>query len=85
MSASLVMGGIWVLAATVTAFLSMRRQYVPGLALLILAPLLIAWIAVDHGPWVGAFGLFAVLSMFRRPLLFLGRRALSLPVEAPPR
>ncbi len=40
MSVSLILGCIWVLAATVTAMLPMRRQYAPGITLLIVAPVL---------------------------------------------
>lgn len=80
----LVLGGLWVLAATATAFLPMRRQMVPGLALLIAAPILLVWIGLTHGwLWV-AFGTFAFLSMFRRPLRYLALRALGRPVEPPP-
>ena len=35
MSAALILGCLWVLAAAVTAMLPMRRQYVPGVTLLI--------------------------------------------------
>lgn len=84
MSAPLIFGILWVLAATVTALLPMRHQYAPGLSLLILAPVLVAWISAVHGAWIAAFGLFAVLSMFRRPLVYLARQVLGLPVEPPP-
>ncbi|SLN39839.1 DUF2484 family protein [Roseisalinus antarcticus] len=84
MSASALAGILWVLAATATAFLPMRRQYVPGLTLLALAPVLIGWLTWQHGWWIGGFALFAFLSMFRNPLRYLIRRALGLTVEAPP-
>lgn len=73
----LVLGTLWVLAATATAFLPMRRQMIPGLALLIAAPVLLVWIALAHGWAWAAFGLFALLSMFRRPLGYLARRVLG--------
>ena len=80
----LVLGALWVLAATATAFLPMRRQMIPGLALLIAAPVLLVWIGLSHGwLWV-AFGLFAFVSMFRRPLRYFANRALGRPNEAPP-
>jgi len=73
----LVLGALWVLAATATAFLPMRRQMVPGFALLIAAPVLLVWIGLTHGwLWV-AFGLFAFVSMFRKPLRYLALRALG--------
>lgn len=73
----LVLGALWVLAATATAFLPMRRQMVPGLALLIAAPVLLIWIGFALGwMWV-AFGLFAFVSMFRRPLRYFALRAMG--------
>lgn len=80
----LVLGGLWVLAATATALLPMRRQMVPGLALLVVAPVLLVWIALVHGWLWAAFGLFAFVSMFRRPLRYFALRALGRPVEVTP-
>ncbi|MEQ8923302.1 MAG: DUF2484 family protein [Roseovarius confluentis] len=77
MSLSLISGAVWVVAATLVAMLPMRLQWVPGLALLVAAPALLAWIAVDQGWWVFALGAFAFVSMFRRPLGYLVRRALG--------
>ncbi len=73
MSMALIFGCLWVLVASIVAFLPMRRQYAPGLALLVLAPGLLGWIAVEHGGGVMVFGLFAFVSMFRNPLIFLIR------------
>jgi membrane protein implicated in regulation of membrane protease activity len=81
MSASLILGCVWVLAAAVTAMLPMRRQMVPGLALLILAPVLLVWIGYAQGWLWLAVGLFAVLSMFRNPLRYFLRRALDRPAK----
>ncbi|MBI1218698.1 MAG: DUF2484 family protein [Rhodobacteraceae bacterium] len=75
---------LWVFAATGTALLPMRRQMLPGLTLLISAPVLMVWIGYAYGPWFAVVALFAFLSMFRRPLYYLTRRALGLPVERPP-
>lgn len=80
----MVCGAVWVLAATAVAFLPMRRQMVPGLVLLAVAPLLLIWIGLVHGwLWVG-FGLFAFLSMFRRPLAYFARRAMGQTADLPP-
>lgn len=77
MSTPLILGCLWVLASAATALLPMRRQMLPGLALLALAPVLLVWIALVHG-WIWlAVGLFAFLSMFRNPLLYFLRRALG--------
>ena len=80
---SLLAGAAWVLAATATALLPLRRQYAPGLALLIAAPCLIVWIALDQGLWIAGFALFAFLSMFRRPLTYFARRAMGRATEEP--
>jgi Protein of unknown function (DUF2484) len=75
---------LWVLAATVTAFLPMRRQIVPGLALLAAAPVLIVWLGVEYGFWIAALATIAFASMFRNPLLYFARRAMGRPAPLPP-
>jgi hypothetical protein len=84
MTAPLIAGVIWVLAATIVALLPMRRQYVPGVALLLAAPVLIVWIGWTHGWLWAAFGLFGFLSMFRNPLIYFWKKATGRPVELPP-
>jgi Protein of unknown function (DUF2484) len=83
MSTSLILGFFWVLASTVTAMLPMRLQMVPGLALLLAAPVLLWFIAQDYGIWVFLITLLAALSMFRNPLIYFARRAMGLPVRLP--
>lgn len=84
MSLALILGCFWVVASAIVAMLPMRAQMVPGLALLVAAPALLIWIGTVHGAvWVLA-GLFAFLSMFRRPLTYFARRALGLPAPLPP-
>ena len=83
MSMSLTLGCFWVLASTLTAMLPMRRQMIPGLALLLAAPVLLWYIAHQHGVWIFALTLLAVLSMFRNPLIYFARRAMGLPVSIP--
>ena len=83
MSTSLILGCFWVLASAVTAMLPMRRQMVPGVALLVAAPVLLWFIAQDYGFWVFLITLFAALSMFRNPLIYFVRRALGQPVSLP--
>jgi hypothetical protein len=83
MSAALITACLWVLAAAATAMLPMRRQYAPGITLLILAPVLIGWLAWTHGVWIGAAALLAFLSMFRNPLIYFAKRAMGKPVEIP--
>ncbi|WP_284164337.1 DUF2484 family protein [Frigidibacter sp. SD6-1] len=79
MSYALLAAFLWVLAATVTALLPMRRQFPPGITLLILAPVILIWIGVEHGPIPALLGLAGFLSMFRRPLLYFARKALGRP------
>lgn len=77
MSIAIVLGFIWVLCATIVAFLPMKRQFAPGMVLLVAAPVLILWIGYEHG-WIFALlGLLAFVSMFRRPLAYFGRKALG--------
>ncbi len=83
MSTPLIFACLWVVAGTVTAFLPMRRQMIPGLTLLIAAPILLIWIGWVHG-WVWAFaGLLGFLSMFRNPLIYFWKRARGIEVEMP--
>jgi hypothetical protein len=74
MSTSLILACIWALGATVTALFPMRYQMVPGLLLLLAAPVLLAFIAAQHGFWIFALGLAAFVSMFRNPLRYLWKR-----------
>jgi hypothetical protein len=83
LSTSLILGALWVVASAITAMLPMRHQMVPGIALLIAAPVLLVWIAYVHGWLWLAFGIFAFLSMFRNPLLYFLHRALGRPAPLP--
>lgn len=74
MTPSLIMGCIWVLLAVITALLPMRRQYVPGIGLLLLAPVLIIWIGLDYGWLVAVLAVAAFVSMFRNLLRYIYRR-----------
>lgn len=84
MSAAVLAGCLWVFAATVTALLPMRRQMVPGTALLLAGPAIVVWIGAAQGWGWAAFGLFAFVSMFRNPLRYVLNRALGRPAELPP-
>jgi Protein of unknown function (DUF2484) len=83
MSTSLILGCLWVVASTITAMLPMRRQMIPGVALLLAAPVLLWFIATEHGLLVFGLTLLAALSMFRNPLIYFARRAMGLPVSLP--
>ena len=80
---SLFTACFWVFAATITALLPMRHQYVPGLSLLIAAPLIILWIGYDHGWGWSVLGLAGFVSMFRHPLAYFIRRARGQQPEIP--
>jgi hypothetical protein len=83
MSLPLILGALWVIASAIVAMLPMRAQMVPGVALLVAAPVLLVWIGYAHG-WVWlALGLFAFISMFRNPLRYFARRALGRPAPLP--
>ena len=77
MSLILILACLWVLAATGVAFLPMRTQFAPGLLLLVAAPILMYFIAKEHGLVVFLLALAAFLSMFRRPLIYYARRVLG--------
>ena len=47
MASSVLASCLWVLAASGTAMLPMRRQMVPGLALLATAPVLMVWMGMQ--------------------------------------
>jgi len=74
MSYSLTLAALWALAATVVALLPMRFQFVPGICLLMAAPVVIALIGQQHGVWVALLGVVAFVSMFRHPLMYYYRR-----------
>ncbi|WP_348540015.1 DUF2484 family protein [Shimia sp. R11_0] len=82
MSLSLILACFWVLAAATVAMLPMKRQFVPGLGLLLAAPVLIAGIFYEHGWLFGTLALLGFLSMFRRPLLHFARKAFARSEDA---
>jgi len=73
-SYSLIIAALWALLATFTAFLPMRRQYVPGVTLLIAAPVLIIWVGYDFGWFYGVLAFAGFASMFRNPLRYIYAR-----------
>ena len=73
----------WVFAATGVAMLPMRHQYIPGIALLIAAPLLILWIGLSVAWWAAALALAAFVSMFRNPLRYFWAKARGQNPELP--
>ena len=65
----------WVFAATAVAMLPMRHQYIPGIALLVAAPVLILWIGISVAWWAGLLAFAAFVSMFRNPLRYFWAKA----------
>jgi hypothetical protein len=74
---------LWVLSSAAVALLPMRRQYVPGVAFLIAALVLIVAIGFQHNWGIAALGLAAFLSMFRNPLKYFYARLRGNHLEAP--
>ena len=74
MSTPLWFGGLWVFAATATAFLHIGKQYTPAVILLVAAPVLILWIGAVHGWVFSALAFAGFVSMFRNPLRFIWRK-----------
>jgi hypothetical protein len=83
MTPSLIAACVWAIAATITALLPMKRQMVPGLTLLVTAPLLLVWIGWDHGWLLATLGLLGFVSMMRNPLIYFVKRAMGKPVDLP--
>ena len=83
MSLSLTLAALWAIAATIVALLPMRLQYVPGVTLLIAAPVLLGFIGYEHGVWIALLGLAGFVSMFRNPLRYFYRRARGESPEIP--
>lgn len=73
----------WVLASAAVAFLPVRRQYVPGVVLLVAAPVLIVMIGGQYGWIYAALGLAAFISMFRNPLRYIAARLRGQTPEIP--
>ena len=74
---------LWVFASATVAMLPMRQQYVPGVILLIAAPVLIFMIGQQVG-WIAALlGLAAFVSMFRNPLRYFWARLRGRRPELP--
>lgn len=73
----------WVFASALVAMLPMRWQYVPGVALLLAAPVLIFLIAQALGAWVAIAALAAFGSMYRNPLRYFWKRLTGQEVEIP--
>ncbi|GGL67166.1 DUF2484 family protein [Wenxinia marina] len=83
MSLPLFLACLWAILGTVTALLPVRRQMIPGSVLLLVAPILLIWLSVAHGWWIGGLAVAAFLSMFRRPLGYLIARARGQRPELP--
>ena len=79
----LVLSALWVVAATIVAFLPMRHQYAPGIFLLLAAPALIFFIGRELGWLAAGLALLAFLSMFRNPLRYFWKRARGQKPEIP--
>ena len=62
---------LWVFCSATVATLPMRLQYIPGVILLIAAPVLIILIGLQVGWLYSLLALAAFVSMFRNPLRFL--------------
>lgn len=73
----------WVFASALVALLPMRWQYVPGVALLCVAPVLISHIALAVGVWAAFGALLAFGSMFRNPLRYFWKRLTGQMVKIP--
>jgi hypothetical protein len=73
----------WVFASALVAMMPMRWQYVPGVTLLLAAPVLIWQIGVALGLWAAGAALLAFGSMYRNPLRFFWKKLTGQSVEVP--
>lgn len=73
----------WVLASALVAMLPMPRQYAPGLALMLAAPVLIVLIGIQVAWWAALAALAAFASMYRNPLRYLWTRIRGRAWEGP--
>lgn len=73
----------WVFASAIVAMLPMRRQYMPGVILLLAAPVLIVLLAKEVALWAAFAAALAFVSMFRNPLLYFWKRLSGQMVERP--
>ncbi|UWR23619.1 DUF2484 family protein [Sulfitobacter sp. S190] len=73
----------WVFAAVATAMLPMRHQYVPGISLMVAAPVLIVMLGQGYGWIYAVLALAAFVSMFRNPLRYFIARARGQKPEIP--
>lgn len=74
---------LWVFASAGVAMLPMRHQYIPGVTLLIAAPVLIIAIGIHVGWIVALLAVLAFVSMFRNPLRYLLARLRGHKPELP--
>ncbi len=74
---------LWVFASVAVAMLPMRRQYVPGVMLLLAAPVLITMIGMQVSWVVAALAVLAFVSMFRNPLRYIIARLRGQKPEIP--
>ena len=77
MTASLTLAALWVILAAIVALLPIRRQFAPGIVLLIAAPFLLVYLGYQHGGWIVLAASVAIVSMFRRPLFYMGKRLIG--------
>ncbi len=77
MTGSLTLAAIWVILAAIVALLPMRRQFAPGIALLVAAPFLLIYLGYQHNAPIVLAASIAIISMFRRPLFYMGKRLIG--------
>jgi hypothetical protein len=65
---------LWVIASAGVSMLPIRQQFIPGAALLLLAPVLIVMIGIYVGWFMALLAIGAFVSMYRNPLMFLAAR-----------
>ena len=70
---SILLAGLWVVAATAIALMPQRTHWPGAVALIVTGVPLLGYLTYENGPLAGLIGLAAGASVLRWPLFYLGK------------
>jgi hypothetical protein len=70
---SVLLAGLWVLAATAIALMPQRTHWPGAVALILTGVPILGYLTWQNGPLAGLIGLAAGASVLRWPLFYLGK------------
>lgn len=70
---SILLAGLWVVAATVIALMPQRTHWPGAVVLIVTGVPLLGYLTYENGPLAGLLGLAAGASVLRWPLFYLGK------------